>query len=62
MAPSDDILFNALLAVANTKTAEQARKIALDAIDRYQKNRPAMISWSGYQTWTAPCRAASRKK
>ena len=61
MAPADDILFNALLAVANAKTADQARKIALDAIDRYQKNRPAMVSWSGYQTWMAPC-PASRKK
>lgn len=62
MAPSDEILFNALLAVANAKTPEQARKIALDAIDRYQKNRPAMISWSGYQTWAVPCRSSSRKK
>lgn len=62
MTQSDDVLFNALLAVATAKTTEQARKIALDAIDRYQKNRPAMISWSGYQTWAIPCRASSRKK
>jgi len=61
MALSDDILFNAILAVATAKTVEQARKIALDAIDRHQKNRPAMVSWSGYQSWTAPCRASQKK-
>lgn len=61
MGQSEDILFNALLAVASAKTTEQARKIALTALDKYKKNRPATVSWSGYQTWTAPC-PASRKK
>jgi hypothetical protein len=61
MGQSEDILFYALLAVASAKTKEQARKTALDALDKYKKSHPAMISWSGYQTWSVPCRA-SRKK